>query len=141
MVKPLESGGGEEVLGQLGVPVQGRIRGLRGLWSRVLNSRRLVRTAQAVLNRAHGTADLDIDECSSDGSRGVDENCGSATTVMAWPGLRLLTWWSQVVTKAEGEGREREIEAWEVGRPSYEKGERERARQVTRVRYRTGTWM
>lgn len=70
-------------------------RRLRGLWSQVLNNRRLVRAAQTMLNRAHGTADLDVGECNTDNSSGADRNCGSMTTVMAWPGGRLLTWWSR----------------------------------------------
>lgn len=45
---------------------RGEYERLRVLWSRVLNNRRLVRTARAVLNRAHGTADTDVDECSTE---------------------------------------------------------------------------
>lgn len=97
-------------------------RGLRGLWSRVLNNQRLERAAQTVLNRAHGTSDRNVDERQEQLiAEAADQNCGSATTVMAWPEVRLLTWWSQVC-KRQRRGSEWEIEAWEVG-PGYEKGE------------------
>lgn len=96
MVKTLGRAMGRRFWGSWACRDRGEYEELRGLWLQVLNNRRRVRTARALLNRAHATADSDIDECSAGDSRGADQNCGSMTTVMAWSGVRLSMWWSQV---------------------------------------------